>query len=288
MPSESPLPMPPGAMPPDLGMDYDDKVNSRDSRMLGSSATAGKDDRDIGMGMEMGVDEDEEAERMGPVHVHESTCEISEGEDRIVEVARSLSRVSREHSRGVNTFLDPTSRPDLDPHSERFSAKRWVSNMLDVCSRDPERYPRRSAGVSFRNLNVFGYGSAVDYQTNVGNMWLKGVGWLQRTFGRDRKVRIDILRNFEGFVRSGEMLVVLGRPGRFVLSIRSPNFYSCTGTNKTVAARRSSKQSLVKLMASGLMRAVISSIKASRGTTCTVDFAVKSSTRLRRRLTSRS
>ena len=148
--------------------------------------------------------------------INESTmCEISEeGEDRIVEVARSLSRVSREHGRGVNTFLDPTSRPDLDPHSERFSARRWVSNILDVCSREPESYPRRSAGVSFRNLNVFGYGSAVDYQTNVGNLWLKGVGWVQRMLGCERKVRIDILRDFEGFVRSGEMLVVLGRPGR--------------------------------------------------------------------------
>lgn len=215
MPSESPLPMPPGAMPPDLGMDYDDKMDLRDSRVLGSTTTADRNDRDIGIAMDIDVDGHGGDDGMGIMR--ESTCEISEGEDRIVEVARSLSRVSREHSRGVNTFLDPTSRPDLDPHSERFSAKRWVSNMLDVCSRDPERYPRRSAGVSFRNLNVFGYGSAVDYQTNVGNLWLKGVGWMQRTLGRERKVRIDILRNFEGFVRSGEMLVVLGRPGRYVL-----------------------------------------------------------------------
>ena len=212
--------MPPGAMPRDPSMDnnnnnsyyYIDKEN-RDSSMMESTATAGKD-VDVDVDVDADRDRNMEDENIGPMH--ESTCEISEGEDRIVEVARSLSRVSREHSRGVNTFLDPTSRPDLDPHSERFSAKRWVSNMLDVCSRDPERYPRRSAGVSFRNLNVFGYGSAVDYQTNVGNMWLKGVGWVQRTLGWDHNVRIDILRNFEGFVRSGEMLVVLGRPGRFV------------------------------------------------------------------------
>lgn len=280
MPSESPLPMPPGAMPPDLGMDYDDDKDlpsaiANHNSKTESTAAAGKD---------VDVDVDMDMENMGAVH--ESTCEISEGEDRIVEVARSLSRVSREHSRGVNTFLDPTSRPDLDPHSERFSAKRWVSNMLDVCSRDPERYPRRSAGVSFRNLNVFGYGSAVDYQTNVGNMWLKGVGWVQRTLGWDRKVRIDILRNFEGFVRSGEMLVVLGRPGRFVLSPH--NYLSTTCLTIIVAARRSSKRLLVKHMASGSTKEVTSSIKASHGTTCTVDSGARSSTRLRRRHTSRS
>lgn len=138
-----------------------------------------------------------------------------EGEDRIVGLARSLSRISQEFTRrGINTFLDPTSRPDLDPHSEKFMARKWVKNILDVCSRDPESFPRRSAGVSFRNLNVFGYGTAVDYQTNVANMWLKGFGWLQRMLGRGKSVRLDILRDFEGFVRSGEMLVVLGRPGR--------------------------------------------------------------------------
>ena len=147
-----------------------------------------------------------------------------ENEDIIVDVARSISRVSQEFSRvsrdfasrGVNTFLDPGSRPDLDPQSNNFNSRRWVKNMLDVCARDPDRYPRRSAGVSFRNLNVFGYGSAVDYQTTVSNMWLKGAGWLQSILGSGKKVRIDILRNFEGFVRSGEMLVVLGRPGRYV------------------------------------------------------------------------
>ena len=141
-----------------------------------------------------------------------------EGEDKITGLARDLSRVSMENSRGINTFLDPTSRADLDPNSERFSARRWLKNTLDVSSRDPDSYPRRSAGVSFRNLNVFGYGTAVDYQTTVGNMWLKGFGWLQRLFGSEKKIRIDILRNFEGFVRSGEMIVVLGRPGRLVLS----------------------------------------------------------------------
>jgi ABC-type multidrug transport system ATPase subunit len=32
--------------------------------------------------------------------------------------------------------------------------------------------------------------------------------------GKGQKRRIDILRNFDGLVKSGEMLVVLGRPGR--------------------------------------------------------------------------
>ncbi|KAA8648327.1 hypothetical protein EYZ11_005730 [Aspergillus tanneri] len=143
--------------------------------------------------------------------------DVIEGESqkKITALARRFSRISQESivGDGTNTFLDPTSDPELDPNSGQFSPRKWTKNMLHITSRDPDRYPRRTAGVSFRNLNAFGYGTAADYQADVANMWLKGIGWLRGLLGYRNKVRIDILRNFEGFVRSGEMLVVLGRPG---------------------------------------------------------------------------
>jgi hypothetical protein len=138
-----------------------------------------------------------------------------EGEEKITVLARSLSRLSHKTTTvdGTNTFLD-ISDPQLDPNSEQFNARKWTRNFLSVASRDSDRYPRRTAGVSFRNLSAFGYGTAADYQADVANMWLKGYGWARRKLGFGDRVRIDILRDFEGFVRSGEMLVVLGRPGR--------------------------------------------------------------------------
>lgn len=139
-----------------------------------------------------------------------------DGQEMIAELARRFSRISQKSivGDGTNTFLNPTSDPELDPNSDRFNSRKWTKNLLHITSRDPDRYPKRTAGVSFRNLNAFGYGTAADYQTDVANMWLKGFGWLRNALGYGNKVRIDILRNFEGFVRSGEMLVVLGRPGR--------------------------------------------------------------------------
>ena len=38
---------------------------------------------------------------------------------------------------------------------------------LRLKSRDPERYPERVAGVSYRDLNVHGFGSLTDYQKSV-------------------------------------------------------------------------------------------------------------------------
>lgn len=137
-----------------------------------------------------------------------------EGQAKITELARGLSRLSQKSvsGDGVNPFLN-VSDPELDPNSEQFNSRKWTKNLLHITLRDPERYPRRTAGVSFRNLNAFGYGTAADYQATVSNVWLKAVGWVRGLVGGGNKVRIDILRNFEGFVRSGEMLVVLGRPG---------------------------------------------------------------------------
>lgn len=142
--------------------------------------------------------------------------------EKIATLARSISQQSRQYSTNgsiqedINTFLEPAKDPELDPNSDQFKSRKWVRNMLHITSRDPERYPRRTAGVTFRNLNVFGYGTAADYQMDVGNMWLKAAGWFKSALGFGKKVRIDILRDLEGMVNTGEMLVVLGRPGRYV------------------------------------------------------------------------
>lgn len=145
---------------------------------------------------------------------------IGEDEEKqIASLARQMSHISRQSSGNhtentPNPFLEWDRDPELNPNSGDFNPRKWLKCILQITSRDPERYPRRTAGLSFRNLNVHGYGTAADYQMNVANMWLKAAGWLEGILGYRKALRIDILRNFEGLVRSGEMLVVLGRPGR--------------------------------------------------------------------------
>ncbi|KAK0441238.1 ABC-2 type transporter-domain-containing protein [Desarmillaria tabescens] len=100
----------------------------------------------------------------------------------------------------------------LDPHSEHFNYQSWIRSVLSITSRDPDRYPQRTAGISFRNLNVFGYGKSTDHQKTVGNILLDIPRLIAELLGSKGR-RIDILRDFEGVLRAGEMLVVLGRPG---------------------------------------------------------------------------
>ncbi|KAJ7716581.1 ABC-2 type transporter-domain-containing protein [Mycena maculata] len=149
-------------------------------------------------------------------------------EERLHTLARSMSRVDSgvdfdqtqtttrisHHSKNINPFEDTEGDETLDPRSPKFNLNAWLRSIVHITSRDPERFPTRTAGVSFRNLNVHGVGSPTDYQKTIGNIWLgmfsTAKGWLGMGTG---KRKIQILRDFDGLLKSGELLVVLGRPG---------------------------------------------------------------------------
>ncbi|KAL1982431.1 hypothetical protein VTN96DRAFT_1336 [Rasamsonia emersonii] len=146
---------------------------------------------------------------------HDGIGDASVVEAEVSRLARQLTRQSTHFStKGdlPNPFLHPDQDPTLNPNSPDFSPRRWMKALLAIQSRDPERYPRRTAGVAFRNLSVHGFGSPTDYQKDVGNVPLQ-IGSLFRYFTGTGKQKIQILRDFDGLVKSGEMLVVLGRPG---------------------------------------------------------------------------
>jgi ATP-binding cassette subfamily G (WHITE) protein 2 (PDR) len=135
-------------------------------------------------------------------------------EEEVTRLARRLSTRASAVENVENPFLDAKEDPNLDPHSSDFKPRKWMKNLLAVSSRNPQRYPARVAGVAFRNLSVHGFGSPTDYQKDVANSVLE-IGSLFRAITGTGKQKIQILRNFDGLVKSGEMLVVLGRPGRY-------------------------------------------------------------------------
>ena len=124
--------------------------------------------------------------------------------------AKSLSISSQDDF--LNPFLGVPPDSSLDPVSPNFSSKVWMSNLYGFMSKDPKRYPQRSVGISFRNLHVYGFGSPTDYQKTVGNIILS-VSSLFRWMMGSGKQRINILKDFNGLIESGEMVLVLGRPG---------------------------------------------------------------------------
>lgn len=143
-----------------------------------------------------GEDEDSELERRNSL-VH--------------ELARRYTTQQSHYSglAGQNPFLAGEDSP-LNPHSSHFKARTWAKAIVDMVNEGGGNF--RTTGVCFQNMNVYGYGVATDYQKSVGNVWLDLVGMARSAIGNGKR-RIDILRNFDGIVRQGEMLVVLGPPG---------------------------------------------------------------------------
>ncbi|QUC23762.1 uncharacterized protein UV8b_08003 [Ustilaginoidea virens] len=124
-------------------------------------------------------------------------------------LARSYSRASSPGGPGQNPFRAGKDSP-LNPGSPHFSAREWAKAVVELVLQDDKAF--RSSGVCFQNLNVHGFGAATDYQKDVANVWLSAVDAARQLTGAGRQ-RIDILRSFDGLVRKGEMLVVLGPPG---------------------------------------------------------------------------
>jgi len=92
-----------------------------------------------------------------------STSSIDEGSERVVALARAITSKSVKNSSGQydNPFVG-SDDPQLNPSSGKFNARAWVKTLIGIESRDPDRYPERTAGISYRNLYVhgFGYGSS--------------------------------------------------------------------------------------------------------------------------------
>ena len=133
----------------------------------------------------------------------------SDESHEVQRLARAYSRASTIDG-GDNPF-EAAEGSSLDPSSDNFRARAWTKAMLQVHA-GSDRYKPRSAGVLFRNLSAFGYTATTDYQKTVGNYVLEAVGLARRVLGHGPQ-RVDILRNLDGLVRAGEMLVVLGPPG---------------------------------------------------------------------------
>lgn len=142
----------------------------------------------------------------------EEAIEEARRDDLVQNLARQYSQASG-HDGGQNPFLQYVDDPDspLNPNSEKFNARLWAKNVLDTVSGEGSTF--RTCGVAFEKLNVFGYGAGTDFQKDVANIWIDVADGVRSLFGSSRKRKIDILRDFDGVVNAGEMLVVLGPPG---------------------------------------------------------------------------
>ncbi|KAI1615041.1 ABC drug exporter AbcA [Exophiala viscosa] len=139
---------------------------------------------------------------------------LGDGQDENKEVrdlARSYSRASGTEPQ-FHPFDASGADSEIDPNSDNFNGRAWTKAMLRLQKMSGQENVGRKAGFAFRNLSAFGFTKGSDFQRTVDNYALAASDLVRGLFGHKGR-RVDILRNFEGVVQPGEMLVVLGPPG---------------------------------------------------------------------------
>lgn len=103
-----------------------------------------------------------------------------------------------------------SSYAGIDPDSKDFSLDKWLRAF--VKDFDSENLKATRAGIVWKNLSVSGSGAALQLQDTVAGIALKPLGMIKSLVSHNTQ-RKQILHNFNGNLKSGELLIVLGRPG---------------------------------------------------------------------------
>ncbi|KAH6984470.1 ATP-binding cassette transporter [Ilyonectria sp. MPI-CAGE-AT-0026] len=133
----------------------------------------------------------------------------------VQELAGDFVRHKTDDSNDEPVFGSTDPDSPLNPSGRNFSAREWMTNLVSLAAKQGQGF--RHVGLCFQHLSVFGYHTPSDFQKTVANIWLALPGIIARqlqpkstTSGQSR---VDILRDFNGLIRPGEMCVVLGPPG---------------------------------------------------------------------------
>lgn len=132
--------------------------------------------------------------------------------DNIVRIASHLSRRHENVHPGSTTDGETLNEDDpvLDPSAKEFDLRKYLTKVLRDFSR--EGINSSHAGIVFKDLTVSGSGAALQFQSTVASMM--SLPSQVKDLWRERKSPAkSILHDFNGTVKSGELLLVLGRPG---------------------------------------------------------------------------
>jgi ABC-type multidrug transport system ATPase subunit/ABC-type multidrug transport system permease subunit len=100
--------------------------------------------------------------------------------------------------------------PVFDPTRPEFDMYKWARMFVKMAKE--EDITITQSGFTFKNLNVSGSGNALQLQKDVTDALMLPFR-LNEYFSFGSHNEKKILRDFEGHVGTGEMLIVLGRPG---------------------------------------------------------------------------
>ncbi|KAI0833903.1 ABC-2 type transporter-domain-containing protein [Hypoxylon sp. FL0890] len=110
----------------------------------------------------------------------------------------------------IPSIVEQGEEGELNPQHEDFDIRKWLQ--LFTKGLEDQGHKGLRTGVVFKTLSISGSGEAVQFQQTVTDIALQPLK-LGKLFSQQRPRERKILHSFNGLVRSGELLLVLGRPG---------------------------------------------------------------------------
>ncbi|KAL3965700.1 hypothetical protein ACCO45_000008 [Purpureocillium lilacinum] len=132
--------------------------------------------------------------------------------DTLTRIAIDLqSRAIPIHALSGGNDEQQSDDPRLDPSKPEFDHYIWAESTLSSLNRSGITLERQ--GIIFSNLCVSGSGSSLQFQETVVSSLMAPFRLAAKACRGSQSTKRRILCNFDGLLRSGELLLVLGRPG---------------------------------------------------------------------------
>jgi ATP-binding cassette subfamily G (WHITE) protein 2 (PDR) len=122
------------------------------------------------------------------------------------ELARVFTSASQKVTRAMS-IANPND-PAVDPSNEAFDLSKFLNMFRHQL--EGEGIEMKKVSVVYKDLNVYGSGKALQLQSTVADFFMAPFR-AKEIFGKSQ--RKQILHQFNGIIRAGELCVVLGRPG---------------------------------------------------------------------------
>ncbi|KAF8888618.1 pleiotropic drug resistance ABC transporter [Infundibulicybe gibba] len=150
----------------------------------------------------------------------------------VQELQRQLTRKSTRGKDVIPPHLTHSHSDSTLTGDSNFNLERVARLMVE--DREKAQIKTRELGVVFEDLHVTGLGASASYQPTLGST-VNPMNLVKAVSDARHPPLRSILAGFEGVVRPGEMLLVLGRPGSGcstflkTLANQTAEYYSVTG-----------------------------------------------------------
>ena len=152
-------------------------------------------------------------QELNTVSSHRDPADLidKEGLDTLTRIATEESLHKAQSNKPIRRLASVAQNDEaVNPMSPNFNLKKWLYAAMNDTNLQGDR--DHDLGVIFRKLNVYGSGAALQYQETVTSLFVGPFRLLFNLF-KPKAPRRHILHDFDGILKSGELLLVLGRPG---------------------------------------------------------------------------